>query len=60
MTVKQLMEILKDMPQDSHVYMDADGYPSVHGVHTADDFDGDAEDAPPTSDAVLIEFFEGE
>jgi len=63
MKVGQLINLLRPLPQDAEVHLDDEGYPTVDGVYSPDDYkdneDGDPEDAPP-SNVVLIEFSRNE
>jgi hypothetical protein len=55
MTKKELVELLKDLPDNAQVRIDDDTYPEVTEVILSDDmeFDGDPEDAPPKNTILL-------
>jgi|GraSoiStandDraft_1057264.scaffolds.fasta_scaffold00114_23 hypothetical protein len=55
MKVRQLIEMLQNCNQDAEVRLDDDTYPAVDGCYpfNLDEFDGDAEDAPPENTVLL-------
>ena len=56
MKVAQLISMLRELPQDANVHLDDEYYPSVDGVFSPEDYEGD--EAP--ANVVLIEYSRNE
>ncbi len=54
MTVKELIDALSHVPDNTEVYCDMDDYPFVASVRRAADYDGPPDYAPPEGCVLLV------